>query len=125
MKLEYLPSGDAYCPLLRLFDYQPGEVDRLREACGALASGQIREFALHAQPWVEVVGGVEFTWRASAKDDGVRLPANALEFVLEYSDEAWREVEDKLLPFAQGSTGFNWLTNEGDVEVLISLDGEW
>jgi len=56
---------------------------------------------------------------------GVRLPAPGGPFVLEFSAEAWREVEGKLLPFVDGSGGPNWLTNEGDVEVLISLDGTW
>ena len=45
--------------------------------------------------------------------------------MLAFSDEAWREVEEKLLPFSHGSAGFNWLTNEGDVNVLISPDGQW
>ena len=53
------------------------------------------------------------------------LPAPGLPFVLAFSDEAWREVEGKLAPFADGSGGFNWLTNEGDVNVLISESGQW
>ena len=45
--------------------------------------------------------------------------------LLELAGEAWREVSDKLLPFVDGSDGYNWLTNEGDVKVLISRDGTW
>jgi hypothetical protein len=45
--------------------------------------------------------------------------------VLSFSGEAWHEVLDKLRPFAGDSNGFNWLTNEGDVNVLISPDGAW
>jgi len=60
------------------------------------------------------------------EDRGVVLPALGSPFVLEFSDEAWREVEDKLLPFAEDSGGdFTWLTNEGDVNVLISESGQW
>jgi hypothetical protein len=49
-----------------------------------------------------------------------------LAFVLEYSNEAWREVEGKLSHFVEPTpNGFNWLTTEGDVDVLISTDGNW
>ena len=46
-------------------------------------------------------------------------------FVLALTDEAWREVVGKLEPFAKSASGFNWLTIEGEVEVLISADGRW
>ena len=46
--------------------------------------------------------------------------------ILEYSDEAWREVEGKLSQFVESRPNtFNWLTTEGDVDVLISMDGKW
>ena len=80
---------------------------------------------LHDQPWIEQIANCRFIWRASAEDRGVVLPTRESPFVLAFSTEAWREVEDKLLPFAEGSGRFNWLTNEGDVNVLISENGEW
>jgi len=125
MKVEFLAEGSAECPLIRLFDLQPGDLERLCQACADLAEGQANEFQLHAQPWVEAIRECRFTWRSSAKDLGVQLPAPGEPFVLWFSDEAWREVQDKLLMFAGGSNGFNWLTNEGDVNVLISPDGAW
>ena len=126
MKIEFLPERAQACPLIRLFAYKPGEVARLRRACRDLADGQIAEFVLHDQPWVERVADCRFIWRASSEDRGVVLPALGSPFVLEFSDEAWREVEDKLLPFAEDSGGdFTWLTNEGDVNVLISESGQW
>ena len=40
--------------------------------------------------------------------------------------EAWREVEGKLSHFVEPRPStFNWLTMEGDIEVLISMDGKW
>jgi hypothetical protein len=54
------------------------------------------------------------------------VPATHQPLVLEYSDEAWREVEGKLSQFVQPRCGtFNWLTMEGEVSVLISQDGKW
>lgn len=98
----------------------------LRQICTDLADGRLTEFALHEQPWVEPVAGCRFFWRASSTDVGVWLPGHGEPLVLEYSDEAWREVEGKLSRFVDGRSGcFNWLTMEGDVCVLISLDGTW
>lgn len=108
-----------------MFEFQPNEVEALRTACRELADGKRAEFVLHEQPWVEPIGGCAFVWKFGAKDIGVRLPRPGDPFVFIFSEEGWREVEDKLLPFARSFPGFNWLTNEGDVEVLISNDGRW
>lgn len=125
MKIEFLAEGSPDCPLIRIFQFQPGEVEALRTACRELAEGNRTEFALHEQPWIEAVGGCAFVWKAGTKDIGVSLPRAGDPFVFVFSDEGWREVEDKLLPFAHSSFGFNWLTDGGDVEVLISNDGYW
>ena len=125
MRLEFIPEGPADCPLLRLHDYWMDEVEKLHRASLDLADGRIPELALHEQPWIEPVADCRFIWRMNAKDIGVTLPEGNDPFVLAFSDEAWREVADKLLPFVQGSTGHNWLTNEGEVNVLISWDGLW
>lgn len=125
VKIEFLPDGSPDCPLIRMFEYQPNEVEALRTACRELADGKRTEFALHEQAWIESVGGCAFIWKAGTKDVGVRLPRPGDPFVFIFSDEGWREVEDKLLLFAPRSPGFNWLTDGGDVEVLISNDGRW
>ena len=113
-------------PLVRLFDFRPEEVNALRSACNDLADGRSPEFAVHEQPWAQPVNGCRFIWRASKKDVGVRVPARNQPLVLEYSDEAWREVGGKLSQFVEPRPNtFNWLTMEGDVDVLISMDGKW
>jgi len=126
MKIEYLAGNQWPLPLVRLFDYQCGEINDLREACTALADGRLSEFALHEQTWARPIDGCRFYWRAAKKDVGVRLPAQGRPLVLEYSEEAWREVEGKLSQFIEHRPNtFNWLTSEGDVAVLISMDGKW
>jgi hypothetical protein len=125
MKLEFLSKGSPDCPLIRLYGYRADEVEHLRAACRDLADGRRKEFALHEQPWVDAIGGCKFFWEAGVEDIGVSLPSVGNPFVLSFSEEAWREVEGKLLPFAGDAAGFNWLTNEGDVEVLISPNGLW
>jgi hypothetical protein len=126
MKIEYLAGDQPPLPLVRLFHFRPDEVNALRAACDDLANGRTSEFAVHQQAWVQPVNGCRFVWRASRNDVGVRVPEPDQPLVLEYSDEAWREVEGKLSQFVEPRPHTsNWLTNEGDVDVLISMDGNW
>ena len=125
MKVEFLAEGAAECPLIRLFDYRAGELERLRIVCSELGDRRRAEFPLHDEPWVEPIAECKFTWRAGARNAGVQFPGSCAAFFLELTGEASRDVSDKLLPFVDGSDGYNWLTNEGDVHVLISHDGTW
>jgi hypothetical protein len=126
VKLEFLPSGSPECPLIRLFAYTVRELEFLRSACRELAEGRRVEFALHEQPWVEPVGGCKFILWSGPKGVGVRVPTTGEPFVLQSSSEGWREMVDKLAMVADVGSGlFNWLTNEGEIAVLISSDGFW
>jgi hypothetical protein len=125
VKIEFLASGAAECPLIRLFEYRAEDVARLRQAAFDLADGSIREFVLHEQPWVQPVGGCRFVWRSALSDIGVKLRRRGEPFVMALTDEAWREVEGRLDPFVRGAHGFGWLTKMGDVQVLVSANGNW
>ena len=57
MKIEFLATGAAKCPLIRLYEYGPTEVEQLRQAARDLADRRINEFVLHDQPWVQSVAG--------------------------------------------------------------------
>lgn len=122
-KLEYLHEGSQDCPLIRLYDYGHTDVVALRDLCLSLAEGRLREVPLEDQAWVSAIGGCRLILRASRFNPGVRKAEEP--FVMEYADEGWLEVADKLDSLAAGSDGYQWLTNEGDVNVLISQDGHW
>lgn len=127
-KLEYLPDGSDDCPLIRLSDFETADVVALQELCIPLAEGRVREASLDSQAWVHAIGGCRLTLRAGIANRGVKVPIAGAPFVMEYTPEGegWLEVADKLAPFvADRVGGFQWLTNEGDVNVLISWDGLW
>lgn len=126
--LEYLPDGSDDCPLIRLSAFEPADVIALQNLCLALAEGRVREASLDNHPWVRAIGGCRLTLRAGIANRGVRIPMPGTPFVMEYSPEGegWLEVADKLAPFAEDPRrGFQWLTNEGEVNVLISWNGRW
>lgn len=126
--LEYLPDGSDDCPLIRLYDFEAADVVALQDLCLALAEGRVREVALDHQPWVHALGGCRLTLRAGVANRGVKAAVAGAPFVMEYmpEGEGWLEVADKLAPLVADRLGtFQWLTNEGDVNVLISWDGHW
>lgn len=125
MKFEFLGEARDPGPLIRLYGYESDEVNLLRLACLELADGRTTQFALHEQPWCKAIGGCQLIWQVSATDVGIRFAPPGEPLVLQYSKEAWLEVEEKLRPFCERSSGFNWLTDEGDVDLLISWGGGW
>jgi hypothetical protein len=126
MKIEFLADGAEDCPLIRLYDYRVEEIEMLRQACRELSDGRIAEYRLHGQPWIDAINGCRFTWCRGKKNLGVRQRDGGLDFVLQYSDEGWRELEGLLEPFARAfSGGFQWLSAQGEINMLISQDGSW
>lgn len=123
--LEYLHEGDQHCPLIRLYDYDPSDVVALGDLCLALADGRSRKVSLDSQAWVRAIVGCQLVMLTGDSNRGVRTGRAENQFVMEYATEGWLEIAEKLSPFAAGSGGYQWLTNEGDVNVLISRDGYW
>jgi hypothetical protein len=125
VKLHLIKTDNPYRPILMLSAYVPSDVDRLCEACRELAARRIERFALHDQPWVQSIQHCQFLWEYSEKDLGVKLPSPGSPFALRYSDEAWLEVEGKLLVVRiPRPNHLNELTMEGDVPVIISPEGK-
>lgn len=122
--LEYLQEGGQDCPLVRLYDYGPSDLAALRDLCLALAAGRLEEVSLDNQPWVNAIGSCRFVLRRSRISRGVRAPTADAPFVMEYTNEGWLEVADKISALERAG-GYQWLTIEGDVNVLLSPDGHW
>ena len=128
MKIEFLADGAEDCPLIRMYDYRLEDIRLMQQMCRDLAAKTIEEIRLHDQSWIEPVNSCRFIWRTDKKNLGVRRPPDDYEFVLEYNEEGWHELDGLLEPFAKPfSGGFQWLTQQGDVNVLISanVDGTW
>ena len=125
MRLEFLADGADECPLLRLYDWQTGQVALLREAAEQLATGASRSVVLNSLPFIEVVGSITFTWVADPWDRGVLLPHDRRSFVMQLPPETWSDVVEIIRPFERDAIGFNWLLPVTEVEVLLSLSGQW
>jgi len=84
VKIDYLKDGSDDCPLVRLYDFNSEEAQRLRRMFQALAEGSTARVCLEA---VESVDGTHLTFVRSARDGGVTESGSknfevALTFVL-------------------------------------------
>jgi hypothetical protein len=129
MKLEYLAEGSPDCPLIRLYEFDPVEATRLREAFRCLADGSRKDIPLHEEWWVKSVAGCHLDLRLGAKDLGIveRLPSK-FECVL--TAEVWLEMVRLTETFCAPSDdpsrdAFQWLNEDGEVSLLLSPSGRW
>jgi hypothetical protein len=125
MKLEFLPTGSADCPLIRLYDFRPAEVANLATAICGLAEGLTTTCPVHELMGVEPVNGCRFVLRAGHRDRGmVRLPGSG-NFECVLTTDSWANVAGLTEPFVAGRSGFQWLSTGGDARWLLSRDGQW
>ena len=111
-------------PLLRFYRWGHGEV-LLRAAAKQLATGALLSIEVHRLPFIEVVGGITFTWVADPGDRGVVLPPDQQNFVMQFPPELWADVAEVIRPFERSAFEFNWLLPVTEVEVLLSWSGQW
>lgn len=125
MKFEYLSDGSKGCPLIRLYDFSRTEVQLLRQLIRLLATGERELIALQNEFWVQPVRGCCLTLRQAKRNYGVRQADNPT-FDCELNSSGWNNVEGLLDPFCDSDiSGFQWLTRDGTVSLLISQSGQW
>jgi len=125
VKLEYPPQGSPECPLLRLYDFDQPQAKQLSELVKSLGAGDREDVALHNEAWVESVGECCLNLQRGERNQGVcTTPSGTFDCVL--STEGWKEIEELLEPFRESDTfGFQWLTHQGKIALLISPSGQW
>lgn len=125
MKLELLASGSPDCALIRLYEFNSKEAYQLRRIALQLARGKETTIPLHKESNVISIGGCELILRRGKKDRRV-FEISSLKFEWALSRAGWRRVADLIRPFSRGTaSGYQWLSEPGKVQILLSLDGKW
>lgn len=123
MKLQFLEAGSPGCPLIRLYDFNRAEAKSLRKLMKSLCDGSRESVSLSEEPWIESVKGCRLTLRLGNGGQGARQSgASTFDCVLTVAN--WDNVEGLLDPFCESEpTGFQWLSSEGKISLLLSCDG--
>lgn len=126
MKLEFLPGGSPDCPLVRLFDFNPAETERLVAALNCLASGAAERVAVHELPGVEALGGCRLTLVVRSWDQALVRRGGPADFECGFTRGTWDNVAGLVEPFVHGGGGFQWLAGvPGEASLLLSASGQW
>jgi hypothetical protein len=124
MKFEYLADGSQDCPLIRLYAFNRAEARLLTHLVSTLVTGECQRVALQGEAWAEPVGGCSLTLGRGARNQGV-YEVDPLKFECVLSSHGWSNVEGLLEPFCDSDpAGFQWLTSDGSVSLLISQSGQ-
>ncbi len=126
MKLEYLASGSAECPLMRLYDFLPQEAAELLGAVSGLAGGSQSSVAVHELSYMEPVGDCRLTFRVRSWDQAVVRVAPPCTFECGLTPGTWDKLAGLIQPFAEGAVGHQWLLGApGEAALLLSVDNRW
>jgi len=125
MKLEFLAEGAPDCPLIRIYSFTRAEALRLKEIADQLADSRTLEVALHDESFVEPIDACCLTLRREKRDQGVFQFA-PLRFNCVLSDKGWLNFSGLLQPFCEtDANGFQWLSEQGPISFLMSVNGTW
>jgi hypothetical protein len=130
MLLEYLEDPDAQVDtrVLLLYEFVPDEVVALRDAIDRLSRGKSGdELRVDALPGVVTVDGSTLAASVGETERGVEPVAGAgRHFHCALTSGGWQRVCGLLEPFLRGDCrGFQYLSEEGTVEWVISCDRGW
>jgi len=127
MKLEYFPDGSPDCPLILLYDTQQDSVERLFSELRSLIDRETLRLAVHEMTGFQSFASCRLFFTLSQKDEGVVMLPDGYSFECRLCPETWQDVTEYLTPFKNKTdcSGFQWLSREGKISLLISHNRSW
>ncbi len=126
MTLEFLANALSDRSLIRLYGFDRTGVMRLREAFRTLSTGSRESIPLHAEWWIEPVEECTLDLRVGPRDLGVvqRAPSK-FECIL--TPDTWTDMISLVDPFCESASAnsYQWLSEDGEISLLLSPDGQW
>ena len=126
MKLEFLANGSPDCPLIRLYDFQAADALRLKGLFDSLANGSRTNISLHEQPGIESVDGCQLSLQVDNRNTGI-VQKRSLRFECRLTQARWSDLVSLADPFCKAvqPNTFQWLSEDGEISLLLSSDGRW
>jgi hypothetical protein len=129
MLLEYFDDPSLAYPVLLLWGDNPAEAAVLRQAANGLATGRTRDdIQVDGLPGFRGVDGCSLVAQVGESSLGIEpIAESAQSFRCVLSPADWQRVSDLLEPFATtyGTNRFQYLSEQGGIEWIISADRGW
>lgn len=126
MKLEYLDNiNDAGDKIVRLYDFDPIQADKLRKTIQLTIIENKNELDLATIEFVETINCF-LTFRIADTDKGL-VTADTKIFFCDLSVESYKHMTNLLAPFCdKQQNGHQWLFDiETPIDLLFSPIGNW
>lgn len=126
MKLEFVSDGSVQ-PLIRIFDFDSFEAQRLRELFLELAERRTECVVITDIDELEAINECTVTLRVGAWDRGLRrLGGDETRFEWVLREDSWSRLADKTDPFCYSEmrARAEWLDQSGQVKLLLTVDGD-
>jgi hypothetical protein len=126
MKLAFLADDSPVCPLIRLYDFQSADAQRLKELFDCLATGSRANISLQDVPGIEPVDGCQLNMRVDNCNTGI-VQKGPFVFECSLTQARWSDVGSLTEPFCEVArpNSYQWLNQEGEISFLLSPDGRW
>ena len=117
MKIEYISNGSPDCPLVQISETSKDDIQKLLTAWEKLSE--------RAGETIELKNNnLQLICKSGKKDIGLKQITNdTFECIL--GCETWLQVHGLTEPFLKSQTGFQWLSVEGPIKLLLSPHGGW
>lgn len=117
MKIKYIPNGSPDCPLIQISETSKDDIQKL------LTSWEI--LSKRADEAIELKNNnLQLICKSGKKDIGLKQITNDT-FQCILGCETWLQVHGLTEPFLDDRTGFQWLSEEGPIKLLLSPLGGW
>jgi hypothetical protein len=132
MKLEFLPdltAGGRYKhvvseKLIRLYDFTSSEASRLRTAILEKVINHNQTLSLSSLDFIQPLN-CNLSFRISSEGAGIST-ADGKALVLDQTIEQYKHMIYLMEPFCESeSSGYQWLIDGGDIDLLFSPSGKW
>jgi hypothetical protein len=84
----------------------------------------VQSVFLNEQPGIDAINSCELTLRAGARDLGV-MQTGPAKFECVLTPDTWECVKEWIDPFFEVTGGYQWLSEEGKISLLLSNSGSW
>lgn len=124
MKLDIVDSSEGR--LLRLFQFSPGEAQEIHALIADLAGGTSESLQFDELSFVEPRNGIRLALSAGQSDIGLSAGSER-QYFWRLTPFSWETVSMLIEPFlgTDGADGFQYLTDQADLNVLLSPSGSW
>ncbi len=121
MKLDYL----ADVSLIRIYDFTPEEIGKLRSNILELAASTSR-VDIDSLAFVEAIDGCRLSFVCQDWDQGIMCINSTPEFEYRLTHGSWDNIVGLVEPFMTDSEGFQYLENDtSEVGLVLSKSGKW